>query len=178
MYSTQHGRLPCKMAILAAGGYGRGELNPHSDIDIMFLYPDRISNRKRFETFQEVLTEEILYPLWDLGWKIGHVTQHPRSFRRSKKRNSIKNAILEARTICGSEPLFTEMRRRFVSFCQRGNAKSYIKQRFISMRRNATIRQATLYIYKNLISKMELADCATIKIFYGSLILNMDMVLF
>ncbi len=147
MYCTQHGRLPCKMAILATGGYGRGELNPHSDIDIMFLYPDRISNRERFETFQEILTEEILYPLWDLGWKIGHASRNTREvLGEAKKEIQSKNAILEARIICGSEPLFTEMRRRFVSFCQRGNAKSYIKQRFIDEKERHNKAGNTIYL--------------------------------
>ena len=54
------------MAVLATGGYGRRELNPHSDIDIMFLYPEKVAGSD-LEHFQEVLAEEILYPLWDLG---------------------------------------------------------------------------------------------------------------
>ena len=56
------------MAILATGGYGRRELNPHSDIDLMFLYPIKAGG-KAFEKFQEIVAEEILYPLWDLGLK-------------------------------------------------------------------------------------------------------------
>ncbi|MEC9227927.1 MAG: HD domain-containing protein, partial [Verrucomicrobiota bacterium] len=109
--------------------------------------PDRISNRERFATFQKVLTEEILYPLWDLGWKIGHASRNTREvLGEAKKEIQSKNAILEARIICGSEPLFTEMRKRFVSFCQRGNASSYIKQRFIDERERHNKAGNTIYL--------------------------------
>lgn len=132
MFMTQHGKLPCKLAILATGGYGRGELNPHSDIDIMLLYPDRISNSQRFELFQELLTEEILYPLWDLGWKIGHASRNTKEvIDEAKAEIQSKNAILEARMICGSEPLFTDMYRRFKTYLDRENSDNYIKQRLI-----------------------------------------------
>lgn len=132
MYMTQHGKLPCKLAILATGGYGRGELNPHSDIDIMLLYPDRISNRKRFEQFQELLTEEILYPLWDLGWKIGHASRNTKEvIDEARVEIQSKNAILESRMICGSEPLFADMYRRFKAYLNKESSDAYIKQRLI-----------------------------------------------
>ena len=75
LYTTEQGTLPCKMAILATGGYGRRELNPHSDIDLMFLYPIKAGG-KAFEKFQEIVAEEILYPLWDLGLKVGHASRN------------------------------------------------------------------------------------------------------
>ena len=147
LYTTQHGRLPCKMAVLATGGYGRAELNPHSDIDIMFLYPDRISNKARFEQFQEILTEEILYPLWDLGWKIGHATRNTKEvMEEARKEIQSKNAILEARMIFGSEPLFLDMQKRFIKFCKRDNSKAYIKQRLIDEKERHGKSGNTVYL--------------------------------
>lgn len=129
LYTTEYGKLPCKMAILATGGYGRAELNPHSDIDIMFLYPERITGRN-FEKFQEVLAEEILYPLWDLGLKVGHASRNAQeAIAEAKKEIQSKNAILESRMICGSEPLYNKMRRKFDDFCRKENARDYIQQR-------------------------------------------------
>ena len=131
-YATERGRLPCKMAVLATGGYGRAELNPHSDIDIMFLYPERISNKERFAGFQEILTEEILYPLWDFGWKVGHASRNSREvLAEARAEIQSKNAILEARFICGSEPLYEKMRARFTKYVQTENPREYIKQRLI-----------------------------------------------
>ena len=52
------------MCILATGGYGRGELSPHSDIDLMFLYP-RLSMGKSLDFLKKTMTREILYPLWE-----------------------------------------------------------------------------------------------------------------
>jgi [protein-PII] uridylyltransferase len=131
-YTTEQGRLPCKMAVLATGGYGRAELNPHSDIDILFLYPERISNKQRFASFQEILTEEILYPLWDLGWKVGHASRNTREvLQEARAEIQSKNAILESRLICGSEPLYQQMRARFMKYVQTENPSDYIKQRLI-----------------------------------------------
>ncbi len=129
LYATEHGPLPCKMAVLATGGYGRQELNPHSDIDIMFLYPEKIAG-KNFEKFQEVLAEEILYPLWDFGWKVGHASRNAKeAIEEAKSEVQSKNAILESRIICGSDPLYEDMQKRFASYCKKENSKAYIQQR-------------------------------------------------
>jgi [protein-PII] uridylyltransferase len=129
LYTTEHGPLPCKMAVLATGGYGRRELNPHSDIDIMFLYPLKTGG-KAFEQFQAVLAEEILYPLWDLGLKVGHASRNAKEvIEECRKEIQSKNAILESRIICGSEPLYKSMRSRFDDFCKKENSKAYILQR-------------------------------------------------
>ena len=132
LYTTEQGTLPCKMAILATGGYGRRELNPHSDIDLMFLYPIKAGG-KAFEKFQEIVAEEILYPLWDLGLKVGHASRNTKEvIDECRKEVQSKNAILESRAICGSEPLYKRMRSRFEEFIKSENSKVYIQQRLES----------------------------------------------
>lgn len=129
LYTTEHGALPCKMAILATGGYGRRELNPHSDVDLMFLYPLKAGG-KAFKKFQEVVTEEILYPLWDLGLKVGHASRNAKEvIDECSKEIQSKNAILESRVICGSEPLYKRMRSHFEEFVKSENSKVYIQER-------------------------------------------------
>lgn len=129
LYTTEHGALPCKMAILATGGYGRRELNPHSDVDLMFLYPLKAGG-KAFKKFQELVTEEILYPLWDLGLKVGHASRNAKEvIDECGKEIQSKNAILESRVICGSEPLYKSMRSHFEEFVRSENSKVYIQER-------------------------------------------------
>ena len=129
LYTTEHGTLPCKMAILATGGYGRRELNPHSDIDLMFLYPLKAGG-KAFKKFQEIVAEEILYPLWDLGLKVGHASRNVKEvIDECRKEVQSKNAILESRVICGSEPLYKSMRSHFEEFVKSENSKVYIQER-------------------------------------------------
>ena len=132
LYTTEQGTLPCKMAILATGGYGRRELNPHSDIDLMFLYPIKAGG-KAFEKFQEIVAEEILYPLWDLGLKVGHASRNAKEvIDECRKEIQSKNAILESRVICGSEPLYKRMRSSFEEFVKSENSKAYIQERLES----------------------------------------------
>lgn len=58
-----------RMALVAVGGYGRGELAPHSDIDLLFLLPYKQTPHT------EQVVEYLLYTLWDLGLKVGHATR-------------------------------------------------------------------------------------------------------
>lgn len=129
LYVNEPDSLRCKIAILATGGYGRRELNPHSDIDIMFLYPIRAGG-KAFEKFQAILAEEILYSLWDIGLKVGHASRNSKEvIEECRKEMHSKNAILESRIICGSEALYDEMRTQFDKFCRKENSSNYIQQR-------------------------------------------------
>lgn len=129
LYTSTQGPLPCKMAVLATGGYGRRELNPHSDIDIMFLYPER-GRADELEKFQALLAEEILYPLWDLGLKVGHASRNAKeAIAEARKEIQSKNAILESRIICGSDPLYRKLRKKFDDFIRKENSNDYIQQR-------------------------------------------------
>ena len=82
------------------------ELNPHSDIDILFLYPEDAAS-KGLVQFKELMAEEILYPLWDLGLKVGHASRNTQEvLSEINQEIQSKNAILESRFICGSNGLF------------------------------------------------------------------------
>ena len=52
--------------VVALGGYGRRELNPASDVDVMFLYPRRVDD------YLTAILNQVLYCLWDLGFTVGH----------------------------------------------------------------------------------------------------------
>src|SRR5258708_21207338 len=67
------------LAIVAVGGYGRGELAPYSDIDLLFLLPYKQT------AYTEQVVEYLLYMLWDLGLKVGHATRSVEDCLRQAK---------------------------------------------------------------------------------------------
>ncbi len=68
-YISRYPSLNRSCTLIAQGGYGRGELNPQSDIDLLFLYPWKVT------PYVETVAEKILYTLWDAGLQIGHATR-------------------------------------------------------------------------------------------------------
>ncbi|HYD30630.1 MAG TPA: [protein-PII] uridylyltransferase [Azospirillaceae bacterium] len=94
--------------IAATGGYGRGELAPSSDIDLLFLLPYKRTPRV------EQVVEYMLYVLWDLGVKVGHAVRSvDECLRQAQGDITIRTAILEGRYLWGKGTLSAELKKRF-----------------------------------------------------------------
>ncbi|MCK0070086.1 [protein-PII] uridylyltransferase [Kordiimonas laminariae] len=97
-----------RLGLVATGGYGRGELAPYSDVDLLFLIPYKST------PWAESVVEYMLYVLWDLGLKVGHATRTPdECVRLAKEDLSIRTSLLEARFLWGDEKLFKTAAKQF-----------------------------------------------------------------
>jgi [protein-PII] uridylyltransferase len=108
-------------ALLAVGGYGRAELNPHSDIDIMFLCRDE-RERER--------APDMLYALWDAGLDIGYsVRTVPECAELGKKDIKIRTSLLESRLIAGGAGLFDSFLRTMKSEVFYWRASQFVSEK-------------------------------------------------
>jgi [protein-PII] uridylyltransferase len=99
------GPLP---TIIAVGGYGRGMLAPFSDVDVLFLMPDKA------RPGVEKVVEALLYVLWDLKLKVGHATRTvDECLKQARADMTIRTTLLEARFITGDRALFEKLTTRF-----------------------------------------------------------------
>src|SRR5712691_5323006 len=111
-----------KMAIVAVGGYGRGEMAPFSDVDLLFLLP-----YKRTPHTEQVI-EFLLYLFWDLGLKVGQATRSvAECLRYAKADLTIRTALLEARYVWGEQALYDELKTRFEAEIVRGTAAQFVE---------------------------------------------------
>src|SRR3954451_4856468 len=111
-----------KLAIVAVGGYGRGEMAPFSDIDLLFLLPYKQTPHT------EQVIEYLLYLLWDLGLKVGQAVRSVADCLRYAKADlTIRTALLEARYIWGEQALFNELQQRFDSEILSGTAAEFVE---------------------------------------------------
>jgi [protein-PII] uridylyltransferase len=99
-----------RIAVLAVGGYGRAEMAPFSDIDLLFLVPWKVSG------WVEQVIESTLYVLWDLKLKVGHASRSvDECLRLGRSDITIRTALLEQRFLFGNEALALTLRRRLWS---------------------------------------------------------------
>ena len=111
-----------QLSIVAYGGYGRGELAPKSDIDLLFLMPYKQTPRG------EQVVEHTLYTLWDLGLKVGHATRSiDDCIRQAKADMTIRTGLLESRFIWGEQKLFRHLRRRFRKEVASGTGPDFVE---------------------------------------------------
>ena len=128
-FELGQGKLPAACALLALGGYGRGELSPLSDVDIMFLFPSK-SRPAAIQPLQQHLIDEVLYVLWDCGLKVGHSSRTVEDvFEEAKRDIQTKTALLEARLVAGAQPLFEGFAAAYRSYYTQEGAKGYIRAR-------------------------------------------------
>jgi [protein-PII] uridylyltransferase len=110
-----------KISLVATGGYGRGLMAPHSDVDLLFLLPYKQT------AWGESVAEAILYFLWDLGLKVGHATRTiDECVKQAKSDNTIRTAMLESRLIWGDAALFADLKIRYENEVMKNTARDFV----------------------------------------------------
>jgi len=118
-----------KLSLVAIGGYGRAELNPYSDIDFMFLHDGQIAAGRPLPYLSKLI-DGVLYPLWDVGLKVGHsVRSIDDCVKVANSDMQSKTSLIESRLIIGSETLFKKFQKTLVSKCVDGFEEEYIATR-------------------------------------------------
>src|SRR5437773_4645441 len=119
--------LETPLALIALGGYGRGELNQFSDIDVMLLHHQ---GTRRISPHLEEMVQQVLYLLWDSGFKVGHSTRSIKeAIGQANRDMRTKTAMLESRFLAGDAKLAQEFRGQFRSKCVEGREREYVEMR-------------------------------------------------
>ena len=113
-----------RIVLIAVGGYGRGEMALHSDVDIAFVTPWKQTS------WCEQVIEAMLYQLWDLGLKVGHSSRSLDDvIRMSKSDLTIRTAMLEGRYVWGDETLYDQASQRFHREVVAGTARAFVAEK-------------------------------------------------
>src|SRR6266496_3346504 len=125
--TSGNGESRVPLALIALGGYGRGELNPFSDIDVMVLHHQRAA---KISPDLEEMVNQVLYLLWDSGFKVGHSTRSIKeAIAQANRDMRTKTAMLESRFLAGDRELAREFREQFRSKCVEGHEREYVEMR-------------------------------------------------
>ena len=134
------------VSVVALGGYGRAELCPLSDIDLMFLHTDGPTGDK-YEPLQNALSETLLYVLWDLGLNVGHSTRTiEESIEEATSSIKSKNAMLESRLVAGSKELFATFQKIYRDFCAADEPDKYFEDRIKDQKARRKSHGGTVFL--------------------------------
>jgi len=129
-----------RIALFAVGGYGRGEMAPQSDVDLLFLTPYKITG------WAESVIESMLYILWDLRLKVGHSSRTVKDcLRLGGEDFTIRTAMLEQRFLAGYAPLSKELSERLENDLFKGSEREFIDAK-LSEREERHKKQGQRYV--------------------------------
>ncbi|MDE0110765.1 MAG: nucleotidyltransferase domain-containing protein, partial [Albidovulum sp.] len=124
------------IAILAVGGYGRGDMAPYSDVDLLFLTEGELSD------LTKTRIESMLYMLWDLKLKVGQSIRTIKDcIKLGRGDFTIRTALLEHRYVCGHMPFAKELRTKLKSDLFRNTGPEFVEAK-LSERNERIIRQS------------------------------------
>lgn len=123
------------IALVALGGYGRGELNPWSDVDLLFLHEGQVSAHLKPLPILEKMLNGVWLTLFDLGLKPGHAVRtiaecvSAANDKEDARRIETRTSLIEARLIAGDPALFARFEKTVLAKCVSGYEDKYIAAR-------------------------------------------------
>lgn len=130
---------PC--AIIGLGGYGRGEMNPKSDLDILLLHPDNSG-----EHIMKFL-EQYMYFMWDTGLHVGHsVRTISECIEKAKEQLETKTALLESRFIIGDRNLFQKYYTELYTFIKKNRLSDFLQAKIHEKDRRYKQHDNSIYV--------------------------------
>ncbi|HEU0265089.1 MAG TPA: [protein-PII] uridylyltransferase [Geobacterales bacterium] len=135
------GRPKERITLVAVGGYGRGELNPYSDIDLMFLHGGKEP------AFVEEIAQKVLYFLWDLRLDVGYsVRTIADCVTMSFSDSTVRTALLDSRYLIGSHLLYQEFTKVLTGQIMAKGSDSFIRDKLEELERRRKKYGATVYL--------------------------------
>lgn len=129
------------ISLVAVGGYGRGELNPFSDIDIMFLHDGTLP----VATVEDI-AQKLLYFLWDMRLDVGYSVRKIADCIEMAADGTVKTALMDARFLSGSRPLFAALHKVIFSQILPKSSDSFIKEKVADMKSRRDKYGSTVYL--------------------------------
>ena len=130
------------ISLVAVGGYGRGELNPYSDIDIMFLHDGVLPTAT-----VEDIAQKLLYFLWDMRLEVGYsVRKIADCIEMAAADGTVKTALMDARFLSGSRPLFAGLTKVIFGQILPKSSDSFIKEKMTDMKIRREKYGSTVYL--------------------------------
>jgi [protein-PII] uridylyltransferase len=134
--------------LMALGGYGRRELAPHSDIDLMFLF------RPGAEESVQAFVRAVLHPLWDCGFQVGHsVRTIADCIELAEADMTVRTSMMDARFLAGSAELFQEFHHRYLRKVVTKKTDAFLDQKLEERRREYEKFGETVYLLEPNVKK-------------------------
>ncbi|MBA3595865.1 MAG: [protein-PII] uridylyltransferase [Methylibium sp.] len=142
----QHALMPKGAALVAVGGYGRGELFPYSDVDVLVLLPTAHGQDDAGPHDNDALRSTVsgfITACWDIGLEIGSSVRTVAECVAEAERDvTVQTALLEARFLCGSRRLFEDFRARHAAAL---DPAAFLRAKTLEMRQRHTKYEDTPY---------------------------------
>ncbi|HEY6086528.1 MAG TPA: [protein-PII] uridylyltransferase [Burkholderiaceae bacterium] len=130
--------MPAGAALVAAGGYGRGELFPYSDVDVLVLLPDGLAPEAARPAVERFITA-----CWDIGLEIGSSVRNIDECAAESARDvTVQTALLESRLVCGPRRMFNALHKRLSAELDPG---AFLRAKTLEMQQRHTKYQDTPY---------------------------------
>ena len=136
-----HCAMPANAALVAVGGYGRGELLPYSDVDVLLLLPDEAELQAG--SALKATIESFITACWDMGLEIGSsVRTVAECVLEARGDQTVQTALLESRLVCGARKLCATFQRETAVLM---DAKAFLRAKTLELQQRHTKYEDTPY---------------------------------